>query len=341
MVGVVAGRDNRPDRDLRWLAAVSTSASKNRPGGVGRAVLAVGAAGEQDDAAGAVVGQLFERRQNQLLISPAQPAARRIDQFHHRLAAADETAPAARRLASSGAISARSAADLLRRSFRALCALGRHRVAEPLRLLGRGLHGRGVVADHDVGRRGTLRCRRRRGRQRLRCTTLRRYSNTAGETPAARASKCSNTSSAACGVEESGTVGPEAMVSSGSPSTSEIIERDHLPGAARPQQPAAFDAAELLADRIELLDVRPGRAKMSRDGQLVGQSYAFDRAPASGPSRRRRSDTGRDRPAPAIRPVAGFLGAGDTLGRGLVDPGGPSGVQMDSSQADGRNRPAR
>ena len=78
-----------------------------------------------------------------------------------------------------------------------------------------------------------------------------------------------------------GTVGPEAITSSGSPSTSEMISADEPAGTARPREPAALDAAELLADRVELLDVGAGRAEEPGDAHLVGQR---DPAPAAGSS---------------------------------------------------------
>ena len=73
-------------------------------------------------------------------------------------------------------------------------------------------------------------------------------------------------------------------------------ERNQPSRAARPGKPSALDPAELLADRIELLDVRPGRAEVPRNGQLVVQGDCFHRAPAAGPNRRRRAGRGRNRP---------------------------------------------
>jgi hypothetical protein len=56
--------------------------------------------------------------------------------------------------------------------------------------------------------------------------------------PACRAWNCSNTSKAASGVEESSTVGPEAITSNGSPSTSEMIkEINRAPRQARASPP--------------------------------------------------------------------------------------------------------
>ena len=121
-------------------------------------------------------------------------------------------------------------------------------------------------------------------------------------------------------------------------------QRNEPPGAARPQQAAALDAAELLAHRVELLDVRPGRAEMPRDGQLVGQRNAFDRR-----RHQRRAAAGDQAQAKVVRPERfdqpqDFQRAGDALGRGLVDAGGPGGVQVDALQgrsATAASRPAR
>ena len=52
-------------------------------------------------------------------------------------------------------------------------------------------------------------------------------------------------------------------------------ERNQPSRAARSGESSAFDQAELLADRIELLDVRAGRAEMPRDGELVLQRGSF------------------------------------------------------------------
>ena len=56
-----------------------------------------------------------------------------------------------------------------------------------------------------------------------------RCRNTASEIPARRASNSSSTAKASAGVERSGTVGPEAMISSGSPNTSEMIRTINCP----------------------------------------------------------------------------------------------------------------
>ena len=129
---------------------------------------------------------------------------------------------------------------------------------------------------------------------------------------------------------ESGTVGPEAIKSNGSPSTSEMISVSKRPARQARGEPAPLDAAELLADRVQLLDVGPGGAEVPGHGQLVGQRDALRRGPATAPSRRRRSGTGKDRPARAMPTSRRISAAPATpLGRGLVDSGGPGGVQVD------------
>ena len=155
------GQDNRPGRDF----AAARRPARRRPStapaaSVGPSSPSVPPESKATAASAAVVHQPQQRGQHQLLVSPAQPAARRFDQLHHRLAAADQAvghdirvAAAARRPpAHLQCRLGQIAADVLGRSFRLRRARGRNRVAEPPRFLGRGGNRRGVVADDEIAR---------------------------------------------------------------------------------------------------------------------------------------------------------------------------------------------
>ena len=156
-----------------------------------------------------------------------------------------------------------------------------------------------------------------------------RESKTRRRTPAARASYCSSTARAAAGVEESATVGPEAMMSNGSPSTSEIISVISRPARQARASPPPLMRLSCLRTVLSCSMLAPAPLRCRVTASLSSRR-CLRPGPAARPSRRRRSGTGRGRRARATRPAAGSLRPGDAGGGGLVDAGGPGGVQLDA-----------
>ena len=129
------------------------------------------------------------------------------------------------------------------------------------------------------------------------------------------------------------------MRSNGLPSTSEMMSVTSRPA----RQPAAgrpLDAAKRLADRVQLLDIGPGRVQMPRDGQFVGQGDALHGAGISA------------EPPPEIRQRQRSSGPSDSTSRKIFSvPATPSGMGSFTPAGraacrwirdeGGRNRPAR
>ena len=69
----------------------------------------------------------------------------------------------------------------------------------------------------------------------------------------------------------SGTVGPEPITAGSSPGTSEIASVTTRAGCARARQPAALDAREMLAHRVDLADVGARAQQRPRHRLLVGE----------------------------------------------------------------------
>ena len=112
-----------------------------------------------------------------------------------------------------------------------------------------------------------------------------------------------------------------------------MIKRKQSAGWASPGQPAAFDPAELPADRVQLGDVRPGGAQMPGDGQFVGQRNARRSAPATRPTRRPEiRHEAKIVAAKAAHDPQNFFCPGDSLGRRFVDAGGPGRMQTNACQ---------
>ena len=176
-----------------------------------------------------------------------------------------------------------------------------------------------VVADDEVG--GTRHCAGAARATawsrvaRLIDAAATQVSNTAGEMPGLAGVKCSSTSSAACGVEESGTVGPEAMTSSGSPSTSEMISVTSRPARHARSNPPPLMRLSCLRTVLSCSMLAPAALRWR-----VTASLSASVMPSTGAGI-------RAEPPPEIRHRQRSSGPSDSTSRRISSaPATPSGV---------------
>ena len=124
-------------------------------------------------------------------------------------------------------------------------------------------------------------------------------------------------------------MGPEAITSSGSPSTSEIISEISRPARHARASPPPLIRLSCLRTVLSCSMFAPGGAQVAGDGQLVFQRDAFNRRGHQG-----RAAAGDQTQAKIVRPERcdqpqDFFRAGHARGRRFVDARRPRGVQRD------------
>ena len=107
----------------------------------------------------------------------------------------------------------------------------------------------------------------------------------------------SSTARASANVDGSAAVGPDAITSSGSPTTSETIRRDQQPAAERLGQPPALHRRQVLANGVHLDDGRPAPVQGRRHRLLV-----FERQPGDRGRQQGRPAAGQQADGHVVRP---------------------------------------
>ena len=97
----------------------------------------------------------------------------------------------------------------------------------------------------------------------------------------------------------SGAVGPEPMTSRSSPITSESSSDSTVGGRRQPRQLAAFDAGDVLADGVDLVDVRAAGQQQAGHGLLL-----FERNGRGGQRQQRRGAAGDEADHQVVRACA-------------------------------------
>ena len=143
---------------------------------------------------------------------------------------------------------------------------------------------------------------------------------------------CSSTASAASGVERSSTVGPEAIRSSGSPSTSEMISDTSRPARHARASPPPLMRLSCLRTVLSCSMFAPAalrcRVTASLSASVIASTGAGSRAEPPPESRQRQRSSGPS-DSTSRRISAAPADAG---GRRLVDARRPGGVQVDPLQ---------
>ena len=129
----------------------------------------------------------------------------------------------------------------------------------------------------------------------------------------------------------SAAVGPEAMTSSGSPMTSEMIRLYRaLPANAWASRPP-LKALKMLADGVHLVDGGAAGVQLPGDGLLVGQRQAGGRRGQEGRAAAGKKTQGHVVRASCPGQPQNLLGAGHALGRRVIAAGRAGSVQTESA----------